>query len=326
MRRRRLGSTGLQVSEVCLGAMTFGAAAPRDEAARILDVFTDHGGDFIDTAVNYAGGASEEVLGELLHGRRDRYVLATKYSGLLAADDVRSGGNSARSLRLSLETSLRRLRTDHVDLYWVHFWDQVTPLEEIVRALDDAVTSGKVLYVGISNTPAWAVARAATQAELQDRARFQAIQVEYNLTERSVERELVPMSRALGMSVVAWGPLAGGLLTGKYALAPTDQQVRLQSGDRRFSPRNQSLVDELLTISRELGASPAAIAFKWLLDRPARPIPIAGARNAPQLQEQLAGLDLQLPDDLRERLDRASEIPLGYPHDFIERLLMNRRF
>lgn len=235
MNYRRLGSTGLRVSELCLGAMTFGAATAPDEAHAIFEVYVERGGNFIDTAVNYAGGASEEIVGRLVAHDRDRFVLATKYTAPIRRGDPNSGGNHAKSLRQALETSLRRLKTDHVDLYWVHAWDQSTPLEELVRVLHDAVQAGKVLHVGISNTPAWAVARAATLAEATGRARFAAIQVEYNLAERTAERELVPMSRALGLSVVAWGPLAGGLLTGKYL--PGRHQ---QPGPRRLAPDDRS--------------------------------------------------------------------------------------
>jgi aryl-alcohol dehydrogenase-like predicted oxidoreductase len=337
----------MRVSELCLGAMTFGGATPLEEARAILDRFADAGGNFVDTAVNYAGGASEEMLGRLIAGKRERFVVATKYGAPLRAGDPGSGGNHARGLRQALELSLRRLGTDYVDLLWVHAWDQITPLEELVRVLEGAVRSGKVLQVGISNTPAWAVARADALAEASGSARPVAIQVEYNLAARDVERELVPMSRELGMAVIAWGPLAGGLLTGKYLGEPgrggappepdsgappprpgtgapgrlaAAEPRRLAPGDRRLSQRNLDLAAEAARIAAEHGADPAAVALAWLLARPARPLPILGVRTAAQLDQLLACLDLRLPDEAIARLDGVSAPELGYPHDFLARV------
>jgi aryl-alcohol dehydrogenase-like predicted oxidoreductase len=322
MRYRRLGLTGLSVSELCLGAMTFGAATSREEARAIFRRYVEQGGNFVDTAVNYAGGASEEIVGELVARQRERFVIATKYAAPIRRDDPNSGGNHAKSLRQALDASLRRLRSDYVDLYWVHAWDQATPLEELVRVLDDAVRAGKILHLGISNTPAWAVARAATLAEARGRARCAAIQVEYNLTERSAERELVPMSRDLGMSVLAWGPLAGGLLSGKY-LPGTDRAGaprRLAPGDHRLTERNRAIASEVARLAAEAGATPAAVALAWLRLQPARAIPIVGARTATQLDDLLGCLALDLPDDALACLERASAIPLGYPHEFLARV------
>jgi aryl-alcohol dehydrogenase-like predicted oxidoreductase len=302
--------------------MTFGAATPREEARRIFDGYVERGGNFLDTAVNYAGGASEEVLGELIAGQRDSFVLATKYTAPLRRSDPNSGGNHAKSLRQALETSLRRLRTDYVDLYWVHAWDQAIQLEELVRVLDDAVRSGKVLHVGISNTPAWAVARAVTLAEASGRSRFAAIQVEYNLTERSAERELLPMSQHLGLSVLGWGPLAGGLLTGKYLPGDTQAHAasRLAADDRRLTERNFSIAAEVTRVASELDTTPAAVALAWLRARGTPPIPILGARTAEQLDQLLGCLELELPEAAIKRLDRSSAVQLGYPHDFLVRI------
>lgn len=320
MRHRRLGHTGLSVSELCLGTMGFGGATSEAEARAILDRFADAGGNFLDTAVNYAGGASEEVVGRLVAGERDRFVIATKYAAPLRAGDPNSGGSHAKSLRQALDTSLRRLRTDHVDLYWVHVWDQTTPLEEVVRVLDAAVRAGKVLAVGWSNTPAWAVARAATLGEARGQARPAAIQVEYSLVERTVERELVPMSRHLGLDVLAWGPLAGGLLSGKYLGAPSETAPprRLEPGDRRLTERNLSIAARAVEVADELDATPAAVALAWLRAREAPPIPIVGPRTAAQLEDLL--VEVELPEQALRRLDEASAVPLGYPHDFLARL------
>jgi aryl-alcohol dehydrogenase-like predicted oxidoreductase len=319
---RPLGRTGLRVSELCLGTMTFGAATPRDDARAIFSGYVERGGNFIDTAVNYAGGASEEIVGELVAPERDRFVVATKYTAPIRTGDPNAGGNHAKSLRQALDLSLRRLRTDYVDLYWVHAWDQVTPLEELVRVLDDAVQAGKVLYVGISNTPAWAVSRAIALAEARGYPRFVAIQVEYNLAERTVERELLPMSKALDLGVLAWGPLAGGLLSGKYLPGhlPGDRTNRLHQGDHRLSERNLSIAAEVARVAEQLDANPAAVALAWLRAQPARPIPIVGARTALQLEQAFGCLELELPHNARERLDKASAIALGYPHDFLARI------
>src|SRR5687767_7498706 len=209
MRYRLLGQTGLRVSELFLGAMSFSdeGGTPLDECRRILDVYAEAGGNVIDTAVNYGGGESERIIGELVAGQRDRFVVATKYTASRDADDPNGYGNHRKNLTLSLESSLRRLRTDYVDLYWVHVWDRHTPVEETMRALDDAVRAGKVLYVGIADAPAWVVSRANTLAEWRGWTSFAGLQVPYNLLERDVERELLPMAEAFGMSVATWGPL-----------------------------------------------------------------------------------------------------------------------
>jgi aryl-alcohol dehydrogenase-like predicted oxidoreductase len=219
VRCRTLGRTGLRVSELFLGAMTFGehggVGAPLDECRRMLDRYADAGGNVVDTAINYRGGLSEEFVGTLLDGRRDRFVLATKYSVSRDGADPNAAGNHRKNLVLSLETSLRRLRTDYVDLYWVHIWDRLTPVEETMRALDDAVRSGKVLAIGISDAPAWVVSRANTLAQWRGWTAFAGLQVPYSLVNRDVERELLPMADAYGMTVAAWSPLGGGVLSGK---------------------------------------------------------------------------------------------------------------
>lgn len=318
---RRLGRSGLRVSELGLGTVTFGATTPIAEARTMFSRFADAGGTLIDTAVNYAGGASEEIVGDLIAADRDRFVVATKYTAPLRRDDPNSGGNHAKSLRLALETSLRRLGTDYIDLYWVHAWDQTLPFEELTRILDDAVRAGKVLHIGISNTPAWAIARANTIAEATGRTAFTAIQVEYNLTERTAERELLPMSQQLDLAVLAWGPLAGGALTGKYLAERAPAEVaRLAPGDQRLGRRQQDIAAELAAVADELGATPAMVAYAWLRAQPSRPIPIAGARIAAHLDDPLASSSLELSPEMRTRLDAASAITLGYPHDFLGRI------
>lgn len=323
MRFRRLGNSGLQVSELCLGAMTFGASADRDASRAILDDYLGAGGNFVDTANNYAGGASEEILGELLDGRRDEVVLATKYTAPIRPGDPNSGGNSRKSLVGSLDQSLRRLRTDRIDLLWVHVWDYRTPVEEVMRSLDDQVRAGKVLYVGISDAPAWVVSQANTLATLRGWTPFTGLQIEYSLIERTVERDLTPMAASLGLAVCAWGPLGGGLLTGKYAAGGSG---RLEEGDRRLTERNHAIVAALSEVAEDAGVRPSQAALAWLRTRgPATTIPILGARTADQLEESLACLQVELSPDQLARLDEASAIELGFPYDFLARLAQRYR-
>jgi aryl-alcohol dehydrogenase-like predicted oxidoreductase len=326
MRYRLLGPSGLRVSEVCLGAMTFGDeasegwGASRAEARRILDVFSEAGGNFIDTAVNYCGGLSERYVGELIEHERDRYVVATKYSAFIRAGDPNSGGNHRKSLIQALDRSLTRLNTDYIDLYWVHVWDPLTPVDELMRVLDDQVRAGKVLHVGMSDTPAWVVARANTLADLRGWSPFVGIQVEYSLIERAVERELVPMAHSLDLAVLAWAPLGRGVLTGKYTSeGPRGAELaRLAAHDPRLNDRNLAIVEAVKEVAGDLGAHPAAVAIAWLLARSGPVvIPIVGARTAEQLRETLGGVDLDLSQEALARLSEVSRIPLGFPHDFL---------
>jgi len=318
MRTKLLGRSGLRVSEVCLGTMTFGDGSgittTKEESARILDTYLEAGGNFLDTANAYANGLSEQHLGELIDGRREELVVATKYTAPIRPGDPNAMGNHRKSLVQSLDQSLRRLQTDYVDLLWVHVWDFVTPVEEIMRALDDQVRAGKVLYVGVSDVPAWAVAQANTLAELRGWTPFIGLQIEYSLVERTVERELTPMAQALDLGVLAWGPLAGGLLTGKYA---DGGRGRLEEGDRRLTDRNRAIAAAVAEVAEAAGAPPAQVALAWLRRRPGTVIPIVGARRADQLEESLGYLELELSDDQLSRLDAASAIELGFPHDFL---------
>ena len=323
MRYHTFGATGLRVSSAFLGSMTFGdrdgKGADLQESRRILDTYADAGGNVIDTAVNYRGGQSETILGELLHERRDSFVLATKYTASREHADPNAAGNHRKNLRLSLDLSLRRLRTDHIDLYWVHMWDRWTPIEETMRALDDEVRAGRLLYVGISDTPAWVLARANTLAEWKGWSPFVGLQIPYNLTQRDVERELLPAADHLGVSIAAWSPLAGGLLTGKYTR--TDGQS--PTGSTRHAPSGLSdsdlgvarLVDD---VAAQLGLTPSQVAIAWTTARRARIHPILGARTSAQLHDNLAAVDLTLPEDALDRLDAATAPRLGFPTDFID--------
>src|SRR5262245_13839584 len=312
-----LGRSGIRASRVPLGTMTFGEAwgwgAPRDECRRMFDAFVDAGGNFIDTACNYTDGESEEIVGELVEPDRDRFVVATKYTLTSRRDDPNAGGNHRKNLVRTLEQSLRRLRSDYVDLLWLHMWDGMTPVDEVVRALDDLVSSGKVLHVGISDTPAWVVARAVTLAQLRGWASFVAMQAPYSLGDRDVERELVPMARALGMTFTPWGMLEGGALTGKY-LDGADEPRRYDG----VGARTNAIAREVLAVADELGATPSQVAIAWVRAQPWHTIPIVGARSAVQLRENLGALDLRLPLEHVDRLAAAGGFSPGFPRDFLE--------
>jgi aryl-alcohol dehydrogenase-like predicted oxidoreductase len=324
MRYKLLGGSGLRVSELALGALAFGEAwgngAPKEESRRIFDRFADQGGNFIDTANKYIDGTSEEFVGEFIAGRRERMVVATKYTLNMRPDDPNAGGNQRKNLTQSLEASLKRLRTDYVDLYWVHNWDYLTPLDEVLRALDDAVRAGKVLYIGISNTPAWIVSRANALAEFRGWTRFVGVQIEYSLIERTPEREFLPMARALDLAVAAWAPLAGGVLTGKYSgSAEKDRAVtkRLFMNARFLTERNLAIAQAVQQVAERLGRRPSQVALNWLRRRKGVVIPIVGARTLDQLNENLGCLDFELGTEELARLDEVSQIALGYPYDFV---------
>jgi len=320
MRYRRFGPSGLRVSELVLGAMTFGeqggVGAPIEECQRILDAYAEAGGNTIDTAINYRGGASEEILGRLLAGRRESFVLGTKYTVSRDPADPNAAGNARKNLRASLETSLRRLNTDYIDVYWVHMWDRATPIEETMRALDDAVRAGKILYVGISDAPAWVVARANTLADWRGWSPFVGIQVPYSLLQRDIERELLPMAETLGLGVTVWSPLAGGVLSGKYRRtedAASATRLDPASLDQRAHTVAQAVVD----VAEARGVAPSQVAIAWTMARSPSIHPILGARRADQLRDNLGALDVALSPEECARLEAASDFELGFPSDFI---------
>jgi aryl-alcohol dehydrogenase-like predicted oxidoreductase len=324
MRYRLLGNSGLRVSEAALGTMTFGDdwgwGAAKDEARRVYDAFRVAGGNFIDTANIYTNGTSESFLGEFTKGYRESVVMATKYTNAAApGPDPNAAGNHRKSMVQAVEASLKRLQTDYIDLYWVHIWDQITPVEEVMRGLDDLVRQGKVLYIGISDAPAWWIAQANTLAHLRGWSPFVGLQIEYNLIERTVERELIPMARALNLGLTAWSPLAGGVLTGKYHGHGSSEPGRM-NGDmmKQFLPeqqRTERIIAAVKTVSDEVGRSMAQVALAWLRYRPVAVIPIIGARKLSQLQDNLASFDLVLSAGQLKTLDESSRIELGFPHD-----------
>src|SRR5580693_8174653 len=286
MKYRLLGKSGLRVSEASLGTMTFGDewgwGSPKAEAQKVYETYREAGGNFIDTANFYTGGTSEKFVGEFIKGHRDSVVLATKYSNAAPGNDPNAAGNHRKSMMQAVEASLKRLQTDYIDLYWVHIWDAITPVEEVLRGLDDLVRQGKVLYAGISDAPAWWVAQANTLAELRGWTQFVGLQIEYSLIERTVERELIPMAKAFNVGVVAWSPLASGVLTGKYHGEGKAEGARLSAeGMKDFVPeekRAARIVSALQSVSAQAGRSMAQLALAWLHHRPGPVIPIIGAR------------------------------------------------
>ena len=323
MKYRLFGKSGLRVSEAALGTMTFGQergwGAPKDESRKVYDAFREAGGNFIDTANIYTDGTSESFLGEFLKGHRDSVVLATKYSNAAPGNDPNAAGNHRKSMMLAVEASLKRLRTDYIDLYWVHIWDAITPVEEVMRGLDDLVRQGKVLYVGISDVPAWWIAQANTLADLRGWSRFIGLQIPYNLIERTVERELIPMAKALDIGVTAWSPLSNGVLTGKYHGHGGSELGRLNSETMKtFMPEQQRatrIVAAVKIVSEQTGCSMAQVALAWLRYRPVPVIPIIGARKLTQLQDNLASFDLELSAEHLKSLEEASRVELGFPQD-----------
>ncbi|MCT9932019.1 aldo/keto reductase [Planotetraspora sp. A-T 1434] len=320
MRYRTLGTSGLRVPELILGAMTFGeqggVGAPLAECRRMLDLYAEAGGNMIDTAINYRDGASEEILGELLQGRRESFVLGTKYTVSRDRTDPNAAGNHRKNLRASLETSLRRLRTDYLDLYWVHMWDRDTPIEETMRALDDAVQAGKVLYVGISDAPAWVVSRANTLAQWHGWSPFIGLQVPYSLLQRDIERELLPMAESLGLGVTAWSPLGGGVLSGKYTRPETPASGSRLNAES-LSARDHAVARVVQDVADDLGVTPSQVAIAWTMSRSRAVHPIVGARHVDQLHDNLAAVDLTLPVESVTRLEQATDFTLGFPSDFI---------
>jgi aryl-alcohol dehydrogenase-like predicted oxidoreductase len=317
MRYKLLGKSGLRVSELCLGTMTFGDdwgwGAPKEESRKIFDAFAEGaGGNFIDTANNYTNGTSEKFVGEFMRSDRDHFVIATKYTLTERRTDPNFGGNHRKNLRRSVEGSLQRLGTDHIDLLWLHMWDGMTPVEEVMRSLDDLVRTGTVLYVGISDAPAWVVSQANMLADLRGWSRFVAYQGEYSLASRAPERDILPMASALDMAFLAWGALEGGELTGKYN-SPTNEPKRSKDTNERI----KSIASVLMKVAREIGRTPSQVAINWTRQQPYHMIPIIGARSEKQLKDNLGCLNFELTAEQIHHLNEASPIDLGFPHSFL---------
>ena len=322
MRYKMLGKSGLRVSEICLGTMSFGQDWPfgADEKTshQILDAYADAGGNFLDTANKYHNGETEEYLGRWLKGRRDRMVVATKYSLAMDHSDPNAAGNHRKNMMQAVEGSLKRLQTDTIDLFWVHVYDEDTPIEETMRALDDLVRMGKIHYIGISDTPAWVISAAHVMSDLRNLP-ISAIQVEYSLLARTPERDFLPMAQHFGMAVTAWAPMAGGVLTGKYTRNQESESLRRAGNEekKRTSEHNLKIARTVDEIADELGATSAQIAVAWVLSRGYLYFPVVGARKVSQIEDIIGAADLQLSESQLARLDEMTAIELGFPHDFL---------
>ncbi len=329
MRYRPFGSSGLRVSEAALGTGTFGtrwgSGAEKPVAKQIFDAYVAAGGNFFDCASAYQAGQAEEFLGEFIRAERESFAISTKYTTASEKASILNTGNSRKTMLQSLDGSLKRLGTDYVDLFWVHYADYVTPVDEIMKAFDDVVRAGKARYVGFSDFPAWRVARAATVAELRGWSPVSAVQLEYSLAERSAERELIPMASAFGLAVVVWSALGGGLLTGKYRRGESGRR-ETGSGAGQFKTLSQDQEDRILQAVEEvaaaLGATFAQVAIAWVRAQTeawgVSFLPIIGARTIDQLADNLGALDVTLSADQLSRLNEASAVPMGFPHDFIQ--------
>lgn len=322
MEYRILGRSGIRVSKAALGTMTFGSGgdpARNEQAARqIFDMFAEAGGNLIDTANSYGDGASESILGNILAGRRDRFVLSTKYTIQTDPTDPNSAGSSRKSLISSLEASLRRLRTDRIDLYWVHLRDQLTPVEEIMRALDDQIRAGKILAIGVSDWTAWEAAEASTYARMAELAPISAVQIRYSLLDRTAEPDILPMARHFGITPIGWGPLSDGRLTGKYLGDPEGGGRGRLSGNGWFQFSREGsdhIVREVVDIAASKECSPAQVAISWILGHRAGVIPLLAGRTPEQFQDNMRALDVELTESQRARLDELSAPDLFFPHN-----------
>lgn len=324
MNYKLFGKSGLRVSELCLGTMTFGeewgTGADKETSQKMFETFANAGGNFLDTANRYTEGTSEKYVGEFIHSDRDYFVLATKYTLYENKKDPNGAGNHRKNMMRSVEASLKRLNTDYIDLLWVHMWDGTTQEEEMMRGLDDLISSGKVHYIGISDTPAWVVSKANTLAHFRGWSQFVGLQIEWSLIERTVERDLVPMAKDFGLTITPWSPLGSGILTGKY----NDKMIengRLSAESVKYNQHNLNIAKKVVEIAKSLGVSPAQVALAWLKAQDSyssKVIPIIGSRNVNQLEDSLGCLKVELSNDNLEELNKVSEIDLGFPHKFLK--------
>ncbi len=319
MNYKQLGKSGLKVSELCLGTMGFGKewkwGADKETSFKIMEAFANAGGNFIDTANRYTEGSSERFIGEYIKPDRDHFVIATKYSLHDNLTNVNASGNNRKNMMRSVEESLKRLQTDFIDVLYLHIWDHLTPIDEVMRGLDDLVRMGKVNYVAISDTPAWIVSKGQTMAELMGWSKLVALQVEYSLLQRTPERELIPMAIHYGMTVTPWAPLAGGALTGKYLLG---DKGRLPDSSKRLNDNSTRIAKEVVEVAEEIGCNASHVALKWTMQRGFSSIPIAGATKLEQILDNLKCVDVTLSPAHISRLNLASAIEMGFPHDFFK--------
>ncbi len=321
MKYKILGRTGIKVSELCLGTMTFGTdwgfGSDIIESKKVFDAFINAGGNFLDTANIYTKGTSEEMISEFIGAERDNLVIASKYS-LTESDRINQSGNSRKNMMQSVEASLKRLNTDYIDLYYIHAWDYTVHPEELMRNLQDLLSSGKVLSIGISDTPAWIVSRCNTIAEMRGWTPFSAYQVEYCLSERTAEREIIPTNNGFDMTFCGFGPLGAGLLTGKYLEDAKGPRRMDKSRSHRLSEKNLLLSEELVKLAKEFGQTPSQVAIRWTMQKVKNSSPIFGARNAKQAKENLGVLDFELTQEQMDKLNEISKIGPNNPNDFLQ--------
>jgi aryl-alcohol dehydrogenase-like predicted oxidoreductase len=319
MKYKLFGKSGLRVSELALGTMTFGEewgwGVNKEESKKVFDMYANAGGNFIDTANRYTEGTSEEYVGEFIASDRDHFVIATKYTLFTRRDDPNFSGNHRKNMMQALDASLKRLKTDYIDLYWLHAWDYTTPEEEILRALDDMIRAGKIHYIGVSDTPAWIVSRMNAIAELRGWTQFVGLQIKYSLLERTVERELLPMARKLDMAVTPWAALGGGILSGKYN-KKKDEEGRAKIY-KSINDENLRIAGEVIKVAEEIGNTPSQVALNWVRQQPGVIIPIIGAKTEKQLKDNLECLNFTLSENHMTQLSEISKIDMGFPHDFL---------
>ncbi len=324
MRYKLLGKSGLRVSELCLGAMTFGSdedwCADKAESHAMFNAFVEAGGNFIDTADIYTQGESEKLVGEFVAHDRERFVVATKYTNAWPGTDANAAGNHRKNLTQSLDASLRRMKLDYIDLYWMHNWDFSTPVDEAMRALDDAVRAGKILYIGLSDAPAWVASRCNTVAELRGWTQFVSMQLEYSLVERGIEREHFPMCRDMDINITAWSPLASGMLSGKYTRGSSDAKRLDTLPFHDITDKRLEVARTVDKVADEIGCSSAQAALAWVRQRGT--IPILGARTLAQLEDNLSSLDVTLSDAQMQTLDEVSGFDYGHPYNFFDKELV----
>ncbi len=320
MKYRLLGRSGLKVSELCLGTMGFGTeagwGADKETSFAIMEAFASAGGNFLDTANIYKLGTSEKIIGEFLNPRdRDYFVIATKYSLKDNTTNPNASGNNRKNMMRSVEQSLKRLKTEFIDVLYLHIWDDLTPIDEVLRGIDDLIRQGKVNYAAISDTPAWIVSKGNTLAELLGWSPFIALQVEYSLLQRTPERDLIPMAKHFGMTVTPWAPLAGGALTGKYLRGG---QGRIKAESNRLNENSVRITREVMAVAEKLGVDASQVALQWTRQQGFGCIPIVGATKLDQLNENLKMIDLLLPPDDLAKLNEVSDIDLGFPGKFFK--------
>lgn len=320
MKYRLLGPSGLHVSELCLGTMTFGTdwgwGASKEESRKIFDAYIGAGGNFIDTSGNYTNGTSESFIGDFTEGERDRFVIATKYTlrvGKGGSTDPNWGGNSRKSMVRAVENSLRRLKTDYIDLLYLHMWDFMTPVEEVLQSVHHLVASGKVLYFAFSDTPAWVVSYAIARAANFGWTPPIGLQIPYSLLDRSVERAELPMAREHGLAILPWGLLESGVLTGKYS-HPSEEPRR----ESKVGERELKIGEAVAAVALEIGCSPARVAINWVRQQPGNVIPILGCRTLAQLEDNLGALDFELNDSQIEELNKLADFKPGFPLSFLK--------